>query len=901
MALSGSFGNTFRTGYRIQVDWSATQNIEGNYSTVTANFYLISLGSSYTISSSATKYGSQTINGSSNSFSTAGAGLSGNQKKLLNTYTVNVSHNADGTKTFDMSAWYDINVTLGGTYYGRVSCSSGTITLDTIPRASSLTSSCNWTAGTQDLAVSISRASGSFTHTVEVRVQKPDGTWVYIGARGGIGTSTTFDFSLNENTSIYTAISQYENRPSWVRLITYNGGTQIGYKDYYGTVYGAGIAKISFSNFNIGDSIPATITGMQNYEGFQYTGIFKVNGTTIKTFTFSPSTPNPTLTFTTTEINNMYAQTPNSNSVSGQVEVTSKYNGVDINDKLPAPTYDPMFNFTCYVTNANPTFSASSISYKDTNTTTTTVTGNDQYIIQNKSSLTAYVNTTATAQKSATLVKYVVTVGGKQGEITTATGNVNIGTIDASSNQTLTITAIDSRGNQTSVTKAVNMVAYSNPTLAVSLERANKFDRSTTLKVSGSFSLLTVSTANKNSISSLKYRYKEKGASTFGSDVTLVFTTSNGTITANNVTLDLDNTKAYDFEVVIVDKLTTVTTPASVGTGQPILFIDSTKKSVGVMRFPTSRELEVEGYIRSKGVFGMYLDDEMLKDYMNGNVTLSALGGDLYLGYKNTTKVRMFSDLYTSNGSLQIIDGATGKLTANGGGQAFDLKAGTSSDHVYMAFYADTQAQTTRSGYIGYPSAGSTTLTLKNEMTNGGIELAGSGTGRVKIVGDGEVTGNLNLSTTSKIMFPADPYGGTGDRVSIYLQNWSGGTTEDMELVIDAQNDAQDRVRITSRLYVDDAIYTPWSVNAGTIELQATYPYIDFKTSDVDLDTRIIQRDGNIHIESGNVKILDGATFVSTIIVGQGAQHGVGGAIWYGNGYAGNGFYAHVGTGWVKW
>jgi hypothetical protein len=601
MALSGSFGNTFRTGYRLQVDWSASQDIANNTSTITANLYLISLGASYTISSSATKDGSQTIDGGSNSFSGAGlASLSGNQKKLINTYSRTVSHNADGTKSLSMSAWFDIEVTLGGTYYGRVSCDSGTITLDTIPRASSLTSGRDWTAGTQNLAVSISRASTSFTHSVEVRVQKPDGTWVYIGARDGIGTSTTFTFSLAENTSIYQAISQYENRPSWIRLITWNGGTMIGYKDYYGTVYGAGIAKISFSNFNIGDSIPATITGMQNYSGFQYTGIFKVAGTTIKTFTFSPSTPNPTLTFTSAEITQMYNLTPNSNSVSGQVTVTSKYNGVDINDGLPAPTYDPNFNFTAYVTNSNPTFADTSISYKDVNTTTTGITSNDQYIIQNQSSVTAYVNTAATMKNGATFSKYVVTINGKQGTISTTTGNVNIGTINATTNQTLTITVYDSRGNSTSVTKTVIVVPHSEPALSISLERANKFEASTTLKVSGSFSLLNVAGTNKNAILSLKYRYKEKGASTYGADQTIAFTTNNGTFTGANIVLTLDNTKSWDFEVVVQDQIVTNTDHASVGTGQPILFIDSTKKSVGVMRFPSgSSSFEVQGTITS--------------------------------------------------------------------------------------------------------------------------------------------------------------------------------------------------------------------------------------------------------------------------------------------------------------
>lgn len=45
MALSGTINKDFGGGYRIQIEWTATQNISANTSTITAKFYLISLGS----------------------------------------------------------------------------------------------------------------------------------------------------------------------------------------------------------------------------------------------------------------------------------------------------------------------------------------------------------------------------------------------------------------------------------------------------------------------------------------------------------------------------------------------------------------------------------------------------------------------------------------------------------------------------------------------------------------------------------------------------------------------------------------------------------------------------------------------------------------------------------------
>lgn len=64
MASSGTINNTFRTGYAIRIVWNVnSQSVSGNKSNITAKVQLISLGSSYTINSSASKSGSLTING----------------------------------------------------------------------------------------------------------------------------------------------------------------------------------------------------------------------------------------------------------------------------------------------------------------------------------------------------------------------------------------------------------------------------------------------------------------------------------------------------------------------------------------------------------------------------------------------------------------------------------------------------------------------------------------------------------------------------------------------------------------------------------------------------------------------------------------------------------------------
>lgn len=85
MASSGTINNTFRAGYAIRITWQVTsQSTANNTSTITANVQLVSLGNSYTIVSSSTKYGTLTVNGTSYDFSlcylirpVAGTGING--------------------------------------------------------------------------------------------------------------------------------------------------------------------------------------------------------------------------------------------------------------------------------------------------------------------------------------------------------------------------------------------------------------------------------------------------------------------------------------------------------------------------------------------------------------------------------------------------------------------------------------------------------------------------------------------------------------------------------------------------------------------------------------------------------------------------------------------------------
>ena len=219
MASSGTINNTFRTGYAVRVTWSVTsQDIANNTSTVTANVQLVSLGSSYTINSSATKSGSLTVNGNRYDF-TFNASLSGNQVKTIYTKTgIVIPHNSDGTKTCAFSCTAGIAVTLSGTYYGTVSA-SGSGVFNTIARASSISSVTASVAvnGTNTCTVNINRKA-SFTHTVKFSI----GSYSYTAS--SVGTSTSYAIPM----TWLNAIPNATTGTVTVTVTTYSGSTQIG-------------------------------------------------------------------------------------------------------------------------------------------------------------------------------------------------------------------------------------------------------------------------------------------------------------------------------------------------------------------------------------------------------------------------------------------------------------------------------------------------------------------------------------------------------------------------------------------------------------------------------------------------------------------------------------------------
>ena len=215
MASSGSFSGSIRDGhYKLRVDWSQSKNVSANTSTVTCKLYLVN---DWSLNISGRSDNTCTIDGSAQTFSSPAISTTGTH--LLGTVSRTVNHASDGSKSLAISAVFQIRATLSGTYYGTITASAN-ITLDSIPRASSV-SAANMTMGSAG-TISISRASSAFTHTL---------TYSFGNISGTIATKTTAtSVSWTPALSLASQIPNAISGTCTITCTTYNGNTNIGSK-----------------------------------------------------------------------------------------------------------------------------------------------------------------------------------------------------------------------------------------------------------------------------------------------------------------------------------------------------------------------------------------------------------------------------------------------------------------------------------------------------------------------------------------------------------------------------------------------------------------------------------------------------------------------------------------------
>jgi len=507
MSLSGQITGVYR-GYTLQANWSATQNISGNYSDITITHTLV-IGSAYSLNIG-TRSNTCSVDGAAQNYTSPAINRKGGSV-TLGTTTHRVNHNADGSKTCTITDVFAISATLDGSKVSNITA-SGNITLDNIPRQATITSATDFTdTGTPSLTFS---NAGGFTADAYLEFA-PVGSGTQIMRKGAItGKSGTYTFVLTdaERETLRAACTGVSMPVRYVLR------TIIGGQEYYSTLD--------------------------------------------RTMSMSDATP-----------------------ILGEV------------------------------------------SYKDANTSTVAVTGDDQVIIQRQSDLQVSFGA-ATGQKGATIAEYSATFAGVTKTVSSA-GTFDFGKVDVSSDMPLVFSVTDSRGLKTSTILNVKVQSWWEPTSTVTLARKNNFEPETHVTATAWYASL----GGKNDVT-ISAKYRKAGSSDAWSTVVL----ANGVET----TVTCERDYAYEWQAVTADKLGSTTQNLTLGRGIPTFFIDTKKSSVGVNCFPSGNnrlQLGENAFLTAAGAYpvgAIYLSVTDTDPATLFGGTWERIGGRFLLGADDT-------------------------------------------------------------------------------------------------------------------------------------------------------------------------------------------------------------------------------------------------------------------------
>lgn len=746
---SGSFEFTPSGALQGKIYWSSTSNgSSANSSNVTAILYARRTDSYTTWArdwSGYVKVGSAQVNVN---FSST-VYVSSDWVEMARV-TTTIAHNNDGTGSASVSG--SVTGPSGTSLEGKTSSGSQIVTLDRIPRYTSISTfsvskrnetsfTINWaTADTVDYVYYSTNngsswtgvdvtdgTSGSFnisglnpntTYNCKIRVRRKDSqlttdsstvsqtTYKAPAQSLSSKTETSITMSWSCDTTANHIWYSKDNGSTWVDVgnvnatsgtytipnltvnTSYNIKTRVR-RSATNTTYDSAMSTqttcdypycTNSPNFTIGD--PVTLS-FYNPLGRTFQFYIIANDTQIVDSWEISGTSYTGINAVSTQ-NQLYATIPNLQEATYKIKVVY---GTSTKIRDNGNTYS-------VIGTEVPTFS--NFAYKDSNTTVSSVTGDDQVMVKGLSTVQVTVSSAnkMVANNSATPNYYKASISNlsANGNYSTSDVVINLGTINDTGTQRLNVEAYDSRGLKKLIYKDVTVYDYIKPVVNATLTRLNDFESETTLKVNGTYTKLAINNVNKNSIINVKYRYRETNG-TWSGWTNITTTNNNGNFTCNDVVLALDNTKSFEFEIQATDSLQQATTiSGNVDVGQAIFFISTNNRTAYVNgnevvsnnytgdtnqtgnatitgNTTTNGTATVNGnanvtdYISTnKGIkipknggagYGLTNSDgaSIIRDHNNQNVTVDATGGTLYLGYQNTTGINILNGKASVNNS----------------------------------------------------------------------------------------------------------------------------------------------------------------------------------------------------------------------------------------------------------
>lgn len=610
MALSGSYYKYPTSSFGLYVEWTASQSVTGNYSDVTQKIYL----SYYTLEVGSRSDSTSSINGSAVTYTAPAINdyTSGWKKKLLYTHTVRVYHTSAGkAEDIPLSASWRFSGTYSGVSIGTITASAS-VDLNAIDRA----------APTVTLATSSITASGV---TVKATASTTCDRFDY-SIDGG---STWTNFSTTSGTTASKAITGLTPNTTYsIKVRARKKTNQVYGSSAASSVKTLGGSVISSVSAFTADAATAKITMSVTVYNTSYTHtlVIKNGSTTVLTITgLSLSNGSNTITLTAAQRSTVLAAMSALKSFTGTFTLTT-YSGTTQIGTASSKTA------TVQTTSANsaPTFTA--FTFEDSNATAVGVTGNNQILIQNISTLKLTL-TAATAKNGATISSYSVVAGSKTASGTTTT--ITVGTIPDSGTVPVIVTAIDSRGYTTAVTVNITVLEYEGINITeYTMRRVNEVEDTTQVTIGGDITPVTIGGVNKNSLRYLYYRYRKTSDSAYNSYKDITSSTEyddSGFNFESDEWLSLDADYSYYVQFLATDKLTSDTVTITVPQGTPLLALR--RKKVGINKREPAAALDVDGSVMMNGfnVLGLVaaLDGtEDLNSLVAGGIYTQALNAN---------------------------------------------------------------------------------------------------------------------------------------------------------------------------------------------------------------------------------------------------------------------------------
>ena len=530
-----------------QAVYTTSQSTTENYSIVRVDLYFDrDSGGAW---NNYTTYGYIIVDGQRQDFSVGSYGTG--SRTHLTTKDFKVYHNSDGSKSLSYQCYYNAD---NLPYVGALS-SNGSFTCPTIPRAAPITS-VSYSAIYSAFNVGFTSYSSSFNYKLRLRI--PNVVVLETYSNYASGASKTLSTDKQKYLTDYLCKNGKTSASLGFVIETYSGSTKIGESsESIKTFVKPSVSVLSgMSVSSIDGSVSFTLSKTTYWSYYGHSLTIKYGSLVL----YSGAYSNSVSITDTTKMNALYEAMKNTVNGTFTAVLTTTYGSYTIGSHEKTATGR--------LTNITPTLGG--ITYYDGNSSVTSVTGNHQMIIQNKSSLVITIPSYS-LKKKATVKSFKLSYNGKSYDVSGGS-KVTIGAVDKTGNMTASLVLTDSRGQSVTVTKVIAYTAYSLPQISWEYYRSNSAGKKDLLSGTYIYIKPSYSVANiaGNSVNSSTIKI---GTETVSSNVV----NGVGVTYGNNYGIS----KSYTLIMTVQDKLSGSTTiTGTVGVAE--LPMNITKDKTGI-------------------------------------------------------------------------------------------------------------------------------------------------------------------------------------------------------------------------------------------------------------------------------------------------------------------------------